>query len=357
MYQGSIFRGDGFLLTHEQADALILRDQKNEKVIKPIINGKEINKEPNQVPGRSTIDFFNMTELEARKYPEPFSIVSSLVKPVRMALHDKDSHQSGPQESLVAICICSRESLQKHPRSPSLFRCRSYNEAFQFLSHAKLTMFTVMPSMFSPPIAGIFLLSSNLPYMKFWARKYSGSLKQDLRYSPSNCFDTFAFPSGLWQTEDSNLAELGELYHAHRNALMQSLWLGLTKLYNLFHARELSPEMIAKVSRKDGKTVANSFKAILELRHLHCSIDLAVRDAYGWKDLDLQHDFHEVETLPENDRVRYTVSESARREVLKRLLDENYSRTRPEPTNPSTKTTHRDRRSETATSLDLFAGE
>ena len=32
-----------------------------------------------------------------------------------------------------------------------------------------------------------------------WARKYSGSLKQDLRYSPSKCFNTFAFPAGLWQ--------------------------------------------------------------------------------------------------------------------------------------------------------------
>ena len=67
-----------------------------------------------------------------------------------------------------------------------------------------------------------------------WARKYSGSLKQDLRYSPSKCFDTFAFPAGLWQTADPNLAKLGERYHAHRKALMQSLWLGLTKVYNPF---------------------------------------------------------------------------------------------------------------------------
>ena len=31
----------------------------------------------------------------------------------------------------------------------------------------------------------------------------------------------------------------------------------------------------------------------------------------SWQDLDLEHDFHEVETLPENDRVRYTISPSA----------------------------------------------
>jgi hypothetical protein len=33
-------------------------------------------------------------------------------------------------------------------------------------------------------------------------------------------------------------------------------------------------------------------------------MDEAIRNAYGWIDLDLGHDFHEVETLAENDRVR-----------------------------------------------------
>lgn len=168
-----------------------------------------------------------------------------------------------------------------------------------------------------------------------WARKYSGSLKQDLRYSPSKCFDTFAFPVGLWQTADSGLAELGERYYAHRKALMQSLWLGLTKIYNLFHARDLSPEMVAQVSKKDADTAAAGFEALLELRRLHVALDLAVRDAYGWQDLDLEHDFHKVETLPENDRGRYTISPAARREVLKRLLAENHARAEAEAKNPA----------------------
>lgn len=58
----------------------------------------------------------------------------------------------------------------------------------------------------------------------------------------------------------------------------------------------------------------------------HTDIDLAIRDAYGWTDLDLGHDFIEVETLPENDRVRYTLSPAVRKEVLKRLLAENHKR-------------------------------
>ncbi len=37
-----------------------------------------------------------------------------------------------------------------------------------------------------------------------------------------------------------------------------------------------------------------------------------------------QHDFYEVDYLPENDRVRYTISPDARKEVLKRLLKLNH---------------------------------
>ena len=59
----------------------------------------------------------------------------------------------------------------------------------------------------------------------------------------------------------------------------------------------------------------------------------AVRDAYGCQDLDLEHGFHKVETLPEKDRVRYTISSGARREVLKRLLAENHARAAAEAAN------------------------
>ena len=63
-----------------------------------------------------------------------------------------------------------------------------------------------------------------------------------------------------------------------------------------------------------------------ELRALQVKIDNAVRDAYGWTDLDLGHGFHKVGYLPENDNIRYTISESARIEVLKRLAKLNKER-------------------------------
>ena len=122
------------------------------------------------------------------------------------------------------------------------------------------------------------------------------------------------------------LASIGERYHEHRKSLMLSLWLGLTDIYNLFHAHDLSPAMVAKVSKKSADEATRGYEGLLELRRLHVQLDLAVRDAYGWQNLPLDHDFYEVETLAENDRVRYTISPAARKEVLRRLLKLNHER-------------------------------
>ena len=57
-------------------------------------------------------------------------------------------------------------------------------------------------------------------------------------------------------------------------------------------------------------------------------MDETVLESYGWhtdterwgKAINLRHDFYEVDYLPENDRVRFTIHPEARKEVLKRLL-------------------------------------
>jgi len=107
---------------------------------------------------------------------------------------------------------------------------------------------------------------------------------------------------------------------------MRQLWLGLTDNYNLFHIRDLTPAQVAKVSKKSLEEAEAGYQSILELRRLHRELDAAVRNAYGWHTLDLGHDFHEVETLPANDRVRYTISPTARKEILSRLLALNHQR-------------------------------
>ena len=170
-----------------------------------------------------------------------------------------------------------------------------------------------------------------------WTRKYSGTLATGLNYSPSDCFANFPFPEGIWQTANPTIADIGEHYHEYRRNLMLQLWLGLTDIYNLFHTRDLTIERVAKVSKKTMPEAEAGYYGIIELRRLHVELDIAVREAYGWNDLDLGHDFHEVETLPENDRVRYTISPTARKEVLKRLLAENHKRAAAEAANQPVK--------------------
>lgn len=78
---------------------------------------------------------------------------------------------------------------------------------------------------------------------------------------------------------------------------------GLTKTYNRFHAP------------------AGAAADIQQIRNLHVKMDNAVAAAYGWSDLNLAHGFHE--TKQGN---RFTISESARREVLVRFLKLNHER-------------------------------
>ena len=55
-------------------------------------------------------------------------------------------------------------------------------------------------------------------------------------------------------------------------------------------------------------------------------MDIAVANDYGWDDLALEHGFHKVPYLPESDRIRFTISEAARVEVLQRLSELNRQR-------------------------------
>ena len=193
--------------------------------------------------------------------------------------------------------------------------------------------------------------------IEVWGRKYSGALKQEHRYSRSKCFATFAFPGDLWHTPSAKLASIVERYHEHRRILMLRPWIGLTDSYNRFHSKELKADLkkhFATRAKKDPQglaipeehraaalkfTYAEALADILELRHLHVELDNAVLAAYGWHaqgedgpPVALAHDFYEVETLPENDRTRYTISPAARKELLARLLKENHRRAAAEAT-------------------------
>lgn len=141
-----------------------------------------------------------------------------------------------------------------------------------------------------------------------------------LRYTPSVCFETFSFPQNLLNELVAELEQIGGQYHKFRKHIMIKIQLGLTKTYNLFHTKELTVEDVIKNSKQNEDVCENAYQDILKLRQLHKLMDNTVLKAYNWEDINLAHDFYEVDYLPENDRIRFTISPEARKEILKRLL-------------------------------------
>lgn len=360
IFQGSIFLGDGFLLTHAEAKQLIKADTKNKDVIQSVINGQELNNEPNQEPGRSIINFKDWPLEKAQHYEMPFRQIEKLIKPIRLEYDETKNAWNAQVKREWWLFGSLRILLYRGINTlPHCFVAARTTKYLNFSATSTDLVFTDALYVFTTDRWDLFtVVQSNIH--EVWARKYSGALETRLRYSPSDCFDTFAFPDGLWQSTNQRLASIGEQYHEYRRNLMLSLWLGLTDVYNLFHSSELEADLkmhFASRAKKDpeGRNIphehgprALAFKyeqalaGVLELRKLHVQLDNAVLGAYGWNQesmdgpaLDLQHNFYDVETLAENDRNRFTISPAARKELLARLLKENHRRSASEGVTPT----------------------
>ena len=148
---------------------------------------------------------------------------------------------------------------------------------------------------------------------EIWARFFGSSMKDDLRYTPSDVFETFPFPRN-WAT-DPTLEAAGQAYYDFRADLMVRNNEGLTKTYNRFHDPEArDPD-------------------IVQLRTLHTAMDRAVLDAYGWTDIPMECDFlpeHETDdddgTSRRKKRYRYRWPDPVRDEALGRLMELNAER-------------------------------
>src|SRR5262249_19083386 len=97
-----------------------------------------------------------------------------------------------------------------------------------------------------------------------WARFFASTLEERLRYTPSDCFETFSFPPDFDNATDLDCT--GSRYHEHRSMLMIARNEGMTKTYNRFHDPTESADDIQR------------------LRELHAAMDRAVLEAYGWRD-------------------------------------------------------------------------
>lgn len=347
-FQGSILLGIGFTFDDaaaakgeaeslQEMQRLIAKDPRNEERIKPFIGGVEINNSPTHAHHRYAIDFedfplrrdpaathpwFRLTDETQRKklrsgvvsadYPWPVAsdwqtlleIVERRVKPQRMQQGDEGG------KLYWWRFLRRRGELQKAlSRVPRVLvtNCK----ATPHLGIARLqtgSVFAHSLAVFAYANFGPFAVLQSRVH-EVWARFFSSSLKDDLSYAPSDCFETFPFPQG-YET-DPTLEAAGQTYRDDRAALMIAANEGMTKTYNRFHKSEERSE------------------AIRRLRELHDEIDRAVLRAYGWQDLaeELSPEFLTEET--EDDHTyqnRYFWPAEARDLVLARLLALNAKR-------------------------------
>jgi hypothetical protein len=318
---GCDIKGQGFLFADgdrgatpiEVMEKLIAANPKNAMRIRPYIGGEELNSSPTQSPHRWVIHFGEMSEAEARHWPDLMRIVEQSVKPER-ATKSKEL-ADWPwwrfwrvREELDKACAGLKKVLVVAQTSKSF--------GFVFLSTE--TVFShkvvVFPFESYAAFAGL-----QCTCHQIWARFFGSTLKDDPVYTPSDCFETFPFPEN-WLTKPE-LESAGNSYYEFRAALMVRNNEGLTAIYNRFHSPdEREPD-------------------ILKLRALHAAMDRAVLDAYGWSDIKTDGifllDFEEEEggDSGQNRRSkpwRYRWPDDIRDEVLARLLELNRQRAQEE---------------------------
>ncbi|EAM6970206.1 TPA: ATP phosphoribosyltransferase regulatory subunit [Salmonella enterica subsp. enterica serovar Godesberg] len=318
---GSFLNGIGFVLDNSEAQDLINDDPKYRDVIYQYLNGQDLNTHPEQKSSRWVINFWDWPEERAQQYEKAMEIVLNKVKPHRDQINIAKKkvrekwwlYEASAKELYHTIGY--GHYFEKHPHGwehgdshvPRVLALTRVSKtlAFSFVSAEQI--FSEQTVIF--PFArdsDFSLLQSNIHAVFAW--QHSSRMKSDLRYGPSDALETFPFPKGYHEMPAIIQGNLGECFHRKRSEIMKDDQIGLTKFYNRFH------DEISKDIR------------INELREIQREMDIAVACAYGWDDLDLEHGFHHVPYLPERDRIRFTISEAARVEVLHRLSELNRQR-------------------------------
>lgn len=313
-FQGSILLGMGFTFDDEdrkgvassisEMKRLIKQDPRNQERIYPYVGGEEVNKHPQHAAHRFAIDFGALDENHAKKWPDLYGIVKARVKPERDgqkrdANRDRWWQYAEKRPGLYkAIKDLERVLVVNCGASPHM--------AFTFLP-SRMVFANTLAVFAYDRFAEFAILQSRVH--EVWARFFSSSMKDDLRYTPSSCAETFPLPS-----LNSDLEKCGKDYFEARAETMKRTGMGMTDTYNLFHDRAAQNRDIDK------------------LRALHLEMDSAVLRAYGWDDLEIKCDFfldYEEEEVADGRKKpwRYRWPDELRDEVLGRLLLLNKKRT------------------------------
>jgi hypothetical protein len=330
-FKGSTVIGMGFVLEPEEAQTLIDKNPKNKDVLFPYLNGQDLNTNYDQSPSRWIINFFDWALSSehddskkpkgapfASDYPDCLEIVERLVKPERTRKKENGEFElRSPLPQQWWIYADKRPALYKAvSKCYRILAISLVSKFFNCVWEPTDMVYSHSLGIIATDSNSLFALVQNT-FHEYWAREQGSSLESRMRYTPSDCFETFPFPTLTPETE-KELETIGEKYYNQRQQIMQTTQLGLTKTYNRFH---------------DPNDTAID---IQQLRELHIQMDYAVAKAYGWveqlritnyelgvkgEQFSLAHGFHQTKQ-----GLRFTISETARRDILDRLLALNHQR-------------------------------
>jgi methylase of polypeptide subunit release factors len=294
-YEGSKLMGMGFIVSKEEALDWIGRSPRNKEVLFPYLNGSDLYSQPDGTASRWVVDFYGKTEGEAERYALPYRQVHEFVRPEREV--KSKAYREAPWWLFARTAPAMRKAtagldevlaITRVSRTVMPMRVHSDQVLSDSLTVLAISSFTDQA-----------VLSSSLH--QTWAIKFGSGMRNDPRYTPSSCFETFPRP-----TPTRGLTEVGRTLDTERREIMLRRQLGLTKLYNLVN---------------DPDTPDSADPDVKRMREIHVELDQAVMNAYGWSDVPLDHGFHTYRQMR-----RWTVSPAARVEILDRLLEENHRR-------------------------------
>jgi len=317
--KGVVPYGEGFVvgaepsnIPEERIREVLEREPGAAVFVRPYLRGRRLNSSPTTQPDAHIVDFSGRELDDLQEVPLLLGLLEEHVRPQREALTDQsgakalkekwwryqyeaaDLFREIRESKLTRVIVTARVS-------PTLgFAFVSPNQVF----NEKVIVFP------EERAAAFSMLQSGVH--DSWVRFLTGARKDDINYSPSDCFETFPFSEG-WEN-DPALEAAGEAYYTFRADLMVRNDEGLTKTYNRFH----DPE--------------ESDLDIVRLRELHADMDRAVLDAYGWSDIPtdceflLDYEIDEAEWGRKKKPYRYRWPDDVRDEVLARLLELNARR-------------------------------
>ena len=285
-YQGCVLAAKGFILTMEEARDLWEKDEKYRDVVLPYFTGDDIFSAPDPMKmtaRRCVISFRDLPLEQAEEYPLALSIVRERVLPVRQnvrrAAHRERWWHFGDKRPVLM------KTIQEKRLEKLLIQTRHT----KFLSPVWVPTDAVYSesAILFPTESPELLAVLNSGVHETWVRETSSSLGNELRYSPTDCFDTFALP-------ELKLADLR--FFELRSELCRRRKCGLTALLNRFHdPQDPAPELET-------------------LRELKTANESVIFRAYGWTDLEPVHEFHET---PRG--IRFELTFPLQEEILRRL--------------------------------------